>query len=140
MNVQNKTNQKMIRTWGSTGAIVALLSVAIGAFAAHGLKASLTPYQLGIMETGAKYQMYHGLAILVVLALSLMATPDNTFSRRCFRVNQIMCVGVVLFSGSLYALALTGIKVFALITPIGGVCLLAAWAWLAYSCYSIRNT
>nr|WP_136249597.1 DUF423 domain-containing protein [Ningiella ruwaisensis] len=103
------------------GALFALLSVAIGAFAAHGLKATLDDYALGIIETGARYQMYHALAL--ILCGVLMAS----LNLRLRSVSICFTLGMVCFSGSLYLLATTGIKWLAFITPIGGFLFLAAW-------------
>ncbi len=108
------------------GAVSGFLSVALGAFAAHGLKAKLTPELLAIFETGARYQMYHALALLAVGALG---------RAHCTAVLGVtgwsFVAGTVLFSGSLYVLALTGIRQLGMVTPLGGLCFLAGWAALA---------
>ncbi|MDX2176551.1 MAG: DUF423 domain-containing protein [Candidatus Sumerlaeia bacterium] len=110
----------------AAGALGALLSVALGAFAAHGLKARLEPDLLAIFETGARYQMYHALALLLVGALWERVGP-----RAAARSSVLFLAGIVLFSGSLYALALSGIRPLGAVTPFGGVAFLAGWAVLA---------
>ncbi|GEC90601.1 DUF423 domain-containing protein [Brevibacillus brevis] len=109
------------------GSISGFLSVAFGAFGAHALKEKLDAYSLGIFHTGVTYQTTHALA-LVLVALLLKWYPDSSglvWAGWCFTA------GTLIFSGSLYTLALTGIKVLGAITPIGGVLFLAGWALLA---------
>ena len=110
------------------GSLFGFLSVALGAFGAHALKAKLTPYLLDIFETGVKYQFYHALAILAVaLAVGqwkISPTPAYFF-----------IAGIIIFSGSLFLLAFTGIKTFGAITPIGGVMFLIGWSLLAYQTF-----
>lgn len=108
----------------AAGAICALLAVMLGAFAAHGLKPALNSYQLGIFETAVEYQMYHALALLAVGALA--SRPG--FSPRWLKAAALAFgFGITLFSGSLYALALTGIGWLGVITPFGGVAFLFGW-------------
>jgi uncharacterized membrane protein YgdD (TMEM256/DUF423 family) len=109
------------RTLVAAGAINAAIAVAAGAFAAHGLKARLEARLLDVFETGARYHMYHALA-MVLCGLLAMTRPGWTFQ-----------AGIVLFSGSLYALALTDVKVLGAITPLGGLAFLGGWIWLAIS-------
>lgn len=104
----------------AVGAINGGIAVAAGAFAAHGLKDRLSEYSLGVFETAARYQMYHALAI-VLCALIGARTAGWAFTG-----------GIVVFSGSLYALALTDVKVLGAITPIGGLGFLVGWALLAW--------
>ena len=111
----------MNRVLVAVGAINAAIAVAAGAFAAHGLKERLEPKMLEVFETGARYQMYHALAI-ALCGLLAARTPGLIFQ-----------TGIVLFSGSLYALALTDVKVLGAITPFGGVAFLVGWVWLAVS-------
>lgn len=98
--------------------------VAMGAFAAHALKSRLDAYALDIIATATQYQMIHAIAMLVIIALSQSAGLALRGPLIC------MAIGIPLFSGSLYALALSGIKSLGAITPVGGVLLLAAWIWL----------
>jgi len=107
------------------GAINAALAVGAGAFAAHGLREKLEPRALEVFETGARYHMYHALGMLFC---AVIATSGITGGRTA---GWILQAGIVLFSGSLYALALTGNKAFGPITPIGGVAFLVGWLWLA---------
>lgn len=106
------------------GAINAAIAVAAGAFAAHGLRGRLEARALEVFETGARYHMYHALAIILA---ALVATSGARTAGWLFQA------GIVLFSGSLYALALTDIKVLGAITPLGGLAFLAGWVWLAVS-------
>ena len=98
--------------------------VAMGAFAAHALKSRLDEYARDIMATATQYQMIHAIAMLVIIALARSTDFELRGPLYC------LAVGIPLFSGSLYALALTGIKPLGAITPIGGLFLLAAWVWL----------
>jgi len=99
------------------------LSVAIGAFGAHALKGSISPEMLEINHTGSQYQMYHSLALLAV-AILLKFYPDSKFFNTA---GWLFAAGIIIFSGSLYALSLTGIKTLGAITPIGGLCFLGGW-------------
>jgi uncharacterized membrane protein YgdD (TMEM256/DUF423 family) len=114
-------------TWIAVGAINAAVAVAAGAFAAHALRDRLDARALEVFETGARYQMYHALAI-VLAGVIASATPI----RGATTAAAIFQAGIALFSGSLYALALTGARGLGAITPIGGLAFLAGWAWLAY--------
>jgi uncharacterized membrane protein YgdD (TMEM256/DUF423 family) len=109
------------------GAISAFLSVIAGAFGAHALRAQLTEAFLQAFETGARYQFLHALALLAV-AWAL----DRTRQPAIAGAGWLFVAGTVLFSGSLYALALTGIGRFGLVTPFGGLCFLAGWLLLAW--------
>lgn len=116
-----------------TGTLVAGVAVAAGAFGAHALRARLEPELLSVFETGARYQMYHGLALLGLAALAPWIGTSNTR-----RIAVLFLAGVLLFAGSLYALALTGIRGFGAVTPLGGVSFLVGWAWLARSAWTAR--
>jgi uncharacterized membrane protein YgdD (TMEM256/DUF423 family) len=109
-----------------TGCVFAGVAVAAGAFGAHGLRARLTPELLAVWETAARYQMYHALALLLV-ALAAARWPQGSWGAPAL----LFCAGIVLFSGSLYALALSGVRWLGAVTPLGGVCWLAAWVVLA---------
>ncbi|KOP71770.1 DUF423 domain-containing protein [Cytobacillus solani] len=108
------------------GAINAFLSVALGAFGAHGLEKMVEPKYLEIWKTGVTYQMFHatGLLVIGVLLGKLPASALLSWS------GWIMLIGIIFFSGSLYILTLTKIGVLGAITPIGGVCFLVAWVLL----------
>ena len=112
----------MDRTFLLVGSIAGFLAVALGAFGAHGLRGRLSPEMLAVFETGVRYHMYHALAILAVgLMMPRMGGWLVQAAGWCFTA------GIVVFSGSLYALAVTGTTAFGAITPIGGVMLLAGW-------------
>lgn len=113
-------------TWWILGAVNGLISVAAGAFGAHGLKGRLSPDMLAVFETGARYQMYHALALLAVAWLVSQST-----SKAANGTGWCFLVGIILFSGSLYALSLTGISKLGIITPFGGTLFLAGWVLLA---------
>jgi uncharacterized membrane protein YgdD (TMEM256/DUF423 family) len=114
------------RTYASAGAISGFVAVAAGAFGAHALRAKLSPAMLQVFETGARYQMYHALALLAAACIAGNGDrPAAAWAARLF------LLGTVLFSGSLYALALTGVSRLGMITPFGGVALLAGWLCLA---------
>ena len=113
-------------SWIAVGALNAAIAVGAGAFAAHGLRDRLDARALEVFETGARYQMYHALAIVLAGVIA-----SATSVRGAQAAAAIFQVGIVLFSGSLYALALTGTRGLGAITPIGGLAFLAGWIWLA---------
>jgi uncharacterized membrane protein YgdD (TMEM256/DUF423 family) len=114
------------RLFFTIGAVFGFLGVAAGAFAAHALKGLIPLDMLAVFETGARYQMYHGLGLLAVGWLS-SAKPG----RWATAAGWLFVVGTLVFSGSLYALALTFNGRLGVITPFGGVALLAGWGCLA---------
>jgi uncharacterized membrane protein YgdD (TMEM256/DUF423 family) len=114
----------MTKSLVAVGAINAALAVAAGAFAAHGLRERLEARSLEVFETAARYHMYHALAMILA---ALVATQGARIAGWIFQA------GIVVFSGSLYALALTDVKILGAITPLGGVAFLAGWVWLAIS-------
>lgn len=108
------------------GAVLGGIGVAAGAFGAHALKAQLEPRMLEVFETAARYQMYHALALLGVAWVGQQTqAPAAQFAGWAF------AAGILLFSGSLYAMALTGVRGMGAITPFGGAAFLAGWAALA---------
>lgn len=109
------------------GAINACISVALGAFGAHGLKGIMDQKYLDIWETGVRYEMYHALGLIAIGILSGTLKSSALLSWS----GWLMLIGIVLFSGSLYVLSLTRISVIGAITPIGGVAFLASWILLA---------
>jgi uncharacterized membrane protein YgdD (TMEM256/DUF423 family) len=121
----------MDRLFFSIGALSGLISVAAGAFGAHALRARLSPEYLAVFETAARYQMYHALGLLAV-AWAVGRWP-GTLSQWA---GWLFVAGTVLFSGSLYALALTGARWLGAITPLGGIAFLAGWLCLAVSARS----
>jgi uncharacterized membrane protein YgdD (TMEM256/DUF423 family) len=108
------------------GAIFMALAVLLGAFGAHALKNSLPPEMLAVYKTGVEYQFYHALGLLLIGVTGFQI--DSKWLRRS---GLLLTLGILLFSGSLYVLALTGIKVIGAITPIGGVSFIAGWICLA---------
>ena len=113
-----------MKAWLFIAAASGFLAVAAGAFGAHALQARLDAQALQIFETAARYQMYHALAITLCAVLATSGART---------AGWIMQAGIVVFSGSLYALALTDVKVLGAITPIGGLAFLVGWTWLAVS-------
>ncbi|SFB39505.1 Uncharacterized membrane protein YgdD, TMEM256/DUF423 family [Cohnella sp. OV330] len=122
----------LLKKYVGIGAIVAGLAVAFGAFGAHSLKETLSEHYLEVFETGVRYQMYHGLGILLVALLSERLPSALKLLRWSAR---LLLIGTVLFSGSLYILALSGIDWLGAITPLGGVAFLAGWACLAVAAF-----
>lgn len=116
----------MFKLFASLGSINALLSVMLGAFAAHGLKSKLTPEMLEIFQTGVQYHFYHALGLLAV-ALIALHFPDSSWVKWS---GWLMVAGILIFSGSLYLLSATGVKWLGAITPIGGTAFIAAWVLL----------
>ncbi len=110
------------------GALLGGLAVILGAFGAHGLKSVLTTAQLATFETAVRYQMYHALAIIVLPSLLRVASV-----KWLNRAAIAFLIGIFLFSGSLYMLVMTGIKLFGPITPIGGVGFIIGWLCVAMS-------
>jgi len=108
------------------GSLAMALGVALGAFGAHGLKSTLAPDLLAIYETGVRYHLVHGLGVFVA---AWLAGEDQTRAARLAGV--LFIIGILVFSGSLYLLALTGVRALGAITPIGGVAWIAAWTILA---------
>jgi len=112
--------------WLFVGSLLAGSGVAVGAFGAHGLRSALSVEMLEVYETGVRYQMYHGLALLA------LAWAANRSDSRWFRAAGWLFVsGTLIFSGTLYALAISGIGWLGAITPLGGLCLISGWVCLA---------
>lgn len=124
--------------WLGMGAISGLISVAAGAFGAHGLKARLSPELLQVFETGARYQLVHALLLCLVGALGGTLGKAGGAGGLLGACGGLLVAGTVLFSGSLYVLALTGQRWLGAVTPLGGLCFMAAWALLAYG--ALRGT
>ena len=117
------------RLFLSLGALLALAAVVIGAFGAHGLKSRVSPDMLAIYRTGVEYHFYHALG-LVLVGLAFYHLPDSGALRAA---GWLMLAGIVLFSGSLYALALSGGKWLGAVAPLGGTSFILAWAFLAWA-------
>lgn len=115
------------------GALLLALGVAAGAFGAHGLRRIVSPESLETWRTAAHYQTLHGLGLLLIAALWSYASPTLASW-----AGGLMLAGVIVFSGSLYALVLTGTRILGAITPIGGVLMIVAWVLLAWAAWSGR--
>lgn len=128
------------QTWLLAAAIFGFLGVALGAFGAHGLDSMLKDVDGGErlrenFETGARYQMYHALALVGVALAASRSHP-----RLANVAGYAFLVGILIFSGSLYLLALTGEKWLGMVTPFGGVAFLVGWAALAIACWRNEPT
>ena len=113
----------MAARWFAIGAGLGALGVALGAFGAHGLKARVDAPGIAVWETGARYQLIHALA-LIAAAWACERWPGSLSSSACW----LFVSGIALFSGSLYALTLTGVRALGAITPIGGLAFMTGWA------------
>jgi uncharacterized membrane protein YgdD (TMEM256/DUF423 family) len=120
----------MTRGWIAIGAVSAFLSVAMGAFGAHALAQKLEPRMLEVWHTSAQYEMYHALALLA-LGVWLSCSPAVAASALAQWAGGAFVLGTILFSGSLYALALSGVRVLGAITPLGGLSFLVGWVCFA---------
>ena len=117
----------MDRTFLLIGAVLGFLGVLLGAFGAHALKGRLSPEMLAVFETGVRYQMYHVFAVLIVAA----GIGHIGNARLLVMAGWFFFAGILLFSGSLYALAFSSVRTLGAITPIGGLLFLIGWACLA---------
>jgi uncharacterized membrane protein YgdD (TMEM256/DUF423 family) len=126
----------MTQIFLTIGAILGGLSVASGAFASHALREKISERSLQIFETAARYQMYHALALLLVaLLLSIyQQSPPPTL----LASGWLFIIGIALFSGSLYALSLTNVKILGAIAPLGGAAFIAGWGALAFAAWSLK--
>ena len=114
-----------VNIWLVVAAVNGFLAVAAGAFATHGLHDRMDPHALAIFEMGARYQMYHALA----MGLAALASRNSAARLAC----MFFLAGIILFSGSLYLLPLTGARAFGYVTPFGGLAFLLGWMALAWS-------
>ena len=124
----------MSRIFLTLGAANAFLCVALGAFGAHGLKQRLSVEMLAVYQTGVQYHFYHALGLIAV-GIVLLHYPASKPARTS---GWLMLAGIVLFSVSLYALSLSGVRGLGAITPFGGVAFLSAWALLAYGAWTAK--
>lgn len=122
------TSTNMDRLFFTAGAIAAFIGVALGAFGAHSLKDRLSLDMLIIFEVGVRYQMYHALGLIAV-SWATTRWPENNLKG----AGWAFIVGIIIFSGSLYLLSLTGMRWLGAITPIGGIAFLIGWAILVWS-------
>ncbi|UQZ35856.1 DUF423 domain-containing protein [Paenibacillus sp. PK3_47] len=121
--------QRRFMVWG---AVLAMLSVGIGAFGAHMLESVLSEHYMQVYETGVQYHMVHALGLMII---ALVAGQWGE-SRRLRWAGNLIILGIILFSGSLYVLSISGIKVLGAITPLGGVAFIAGWICLAVEAFS----
>ncbi len=120
----------MSKTFFLIACVFSFLGVALGAFGAHALKQKLTPDMLQVFEVGVRYQMYHAFALFIV-AWALHSWNLSSAAA----AGWWFIAGIFLFSGSLYALALSGVSWLGAITPLGGLSFLIGWLWLAWSAW-----
>lgn len=125
----------MQRKFMAWGAILAMLSVMIGAFGAHMLKTVLSSDDLAVYETGVHYHMVHAIGLLVIAVL-IGQWGESTWLRWA---GWLLIAGTVLFSGSLYVLSISGITILGAITPLGGVSFIAGWVCLAWEALSRKS-
>ena len=131
-----------MQTFLVLGAIFGFIGVALGAFGSHALRSKLTRERVATFETGVRYQMWHALALFVVVVVeawtptagsgpsSFTLVGDRGGAPFLFAAGWLFAAGIVLFSGSLYALAMSGVRILGAVTPIGGVLFLIGWACL----------
>ncbi|GGG26177.1 DUF423 domain-containing protein [Paenibacillus abyssi] len=124
----------MYLKYAAYGAVHAMLAVVLGAFGAHGLEARLSEHMLTVFETGVRYHMYHGLGILLIAAFAERLGE----MRAVVWAMRLLMIGIVLFSGSLYVLSLSGFTKLGMITPLGGVAFIAGWIMFASAAWRQR--
>ncbi|MDY7004946.1 MAG: DUF423 domain-containing protein [Cyanobacteriota bacterium] len=125
----------MTRVFLVIASILGGLSVVAGSFATHALKEKLSQYSLDIFQTGARLQMYHSLALLMV---AFLLTIKDLPQRLMVAAGYAFIIGIAIFSGSLYTLSLTGIKLLGAITPIGGIALIIGWGCMAVAGWNLK--
>ena len=118
-----------------TALLMGMIAIVLGAFGAHGLKKIISTEQLATFEVGVRYQIYHALFLLFVVNASFLTVKEKSI------VFYLTLIGVILFSGSIYLLATSGIttiktKIIGPLTPIGGLMLISSWAYLFYSVFT----
>ncbi|MDM8545751.1 DUF423 domain-containing protein [Candidatus Venteria ishoeyi] len=123
MNKQLEQQNIVKKLWIILGAFNALLAILLGTFGAHGLKQSISPEMLTVYQTAVQYQMSHALALLMIGAVAHFWSTSSWLKA----AGWLLTTGIVLFSGSLYLLSITGIKNFGWITPVGGICFILGW-------------
>ena len=128
-------SQKDAKTILIAGAVFAGTGVAAGAWGSHGLRSVVSPELLMVFETAVRYQMYHAFALLAVGILLMRAAGS---AQRSFRFSfAAFSAGILFFSGSLYALSLTGVRWLGAVTPFGGACFIAGWVLFGNGCWSM---
>lgn len=130
----------MVRVFLAIAAVLGGTAVAAGAFGSHALKTRLSDRALEIFDLGTRYQMYHALALLFVALLLLQPAAAQPLVQSLLTAAGIaFMTGVVIFSGSLYALSLTGVKWLGAVTPLGGVALMVGWGCLAIAALNMKR-
>jgi uncharacterized membrane protein YgdD (TMEM256/DUF423 family) len=122
--------------WTVIGSILMALAVAAGAFGAHGLRSRLDAYSLSVYEKAVFYHFIHAIGILLI---ALLARTDAISPAGQGRAAGLLLVGVLIFSGSLYALSISGVRILGAITPVGGIAFIAGWLLLAYEATRVRR-
>ena len=127
------------------GAVFGLLGVSLGAFGSHALRSKIPPERVATFETGVRYQLWHALALFAVVLAEVLrfpgssgpalflTSPDDSGHWLVWVAGWLFVAGIVLFSGSLYALSLTGRRGWGAVTPFGGACLVLGWAFLLFA-------
>jgi uncharacterized membrane protein YgdD (TMEM256/DUF423 family) len=128
-----------MRLWILIGSISGGLSVITGAFGAHGLRDQFTPRQMEIYQTACHYQLIHALALIALGIFAGSLAKDGLTPTSLSVAGWAFTVGTIIFSGSLYALAITDIKILGAITPIGGLAFIVGWFSLAYTAFKMSN-
>lgn len=123
----------MAKLFLSLGALAGLLAVALGAFGAHALRGRLDDYARGVFETAVQYHFYHALALALV-GILLLSQPATALLKSS---GWLFLIGIAVFSGSLYLLAITGIKWLGAVTPLGGLAFIAGWGCLAAAAWKL---
>lgn len=118
-----------MKTFIVIGAVAMALGVVLGAFGAHGLKARLTPDLLAVYQTGVEYHLYHALGLILVGILVVQFPHISGLKVG----GWLLLAGILVFSGSLYVLAISGVRWLGAVTPIGGLAFIAGWVWIAWS-------
>jgi uncharacterized membrane protein YgdD (TMEM256/DUF423 family) len=118
--------------WTAIGSMLMALAVALGAFGAHGLRNKLDAYSLSVYEKAVFYHFVHALGILLI---ALLARTGAITPAGQTRIAALLFVGIILFSGSLYVLAVSGVRALGAITPLGGIAFIVGWLWLAFEAF-----
>ena len=121
--------------WSAVGAILMAAAVVLGAFGAHGLRGKLDDYSMGVYERAVFYHFLHAMGLVIVPLFVRLGALQESSGRW---IAMLLVAGILLFSGSLYALALSGVRILGAVTPFGGVSFIAAWALLAWNLYRGR--
>jgi uncharacterized membrane protein YgdD (TMEM256/DUF423 family) len=132
---ERKFMNKSARFYLCLGAFFSFLSVMIGAFGAHALKPLISVQMMAVFNTAVQYQMFHALALFIVGLLLHIIVSNDMQAKRFRLVGNLFLVGIVLFCGSLYLLAITGVKILGAITPFGGLAFILGWLVLLYALY-----